>query len=806
MYEEFFNLSEKPFSIQPDPSFMFWGRNHKLAYAMLEYGVLNNSGISVITGGVGCGKTTLLHRLLDQLSDTHSVALLSNIQPGRGNLLSWVLMGFNQPFSEKSHVEMFQELQVFFIGEYSKGKRCVLIIDEAQNLTPEMLEEIRMLSNINAGRDQLLQLILVGQPQLKSMLNHPDMLQLTQRIGSDFHLTPLNPQEVSAYIDTRMNVAGAKHQIFSEEAKALIAKHSRGVPRVINIFSDTSLVYAFSAQENVVSKETVESVIQDKQNFGVFGLPREDDGAGAPAPQYTIEDSQSFETQVQQPPSQPAQTQQPVQQKTATPSARPSTFSKQDAFLHNQQAPRAPQNRNPSPDPNPAPDKSIAAGTLTAAATGAAATGVAATGVAAAARTSKNNKAKAKQPLESKEELPNSILDQQAQPHKLLNKNEQAAQKAPQKTPPPAVASNPQPHIKTSPQKSPPQTDTQATQEQGDRSHKVGFIIVEKPDGPSPEKTIASIGADKPIVFVSFSGNNEHGEKARQAGAIVVKMRNEAETPLSRSRNAGFRQLRKIAPDIDYVHFMENGYSLDPKWPHNAATFLDKRPEIAAVQGLPSINKKQNIETLHPSHAPNREIQTCGENLFVRIENFIDIGGFRGDLIVADLQDFCLRIRGRGYHVFQVDMPMITAHAKKKGPISWMRQAVDNGFEYAFSSAIHGAPPERYRVTEMRRAILWGAAFPFIVVLTALCVSILVYIILPYSVPLVAAAMIFIGGLIVYILKAVILHLTKPKTQQTTWLKSFSDTAAHFPEFLGVLKYRRWRRKHVTQLKKTEPQ
>ncbi len=271
---------------------MFWGRNHRLAYAMLEYGVLNNAGISVITGGVGCGKTTLLHRLLDQLEGTHTVALLSNIQPERANLLSWVLMGFNQPFSGLNHVESFQALQSFFIQEYGEGRRCVLIIDEAQNLTPEMLEEIRMLSNINAGRDQLLQLIMVGQPQLKEMLNHPDMLQLTQRIGSDFHLTPLNPDEVQAYIDTRLRIAGASRPIFSDEAKALIAKHSRGIPRVINVLSDTALVYAFSAQEETISGATVQSLVNDKQNFGVFGMPRHDEAAGEPAPAYKIESTE----------------------------------------------------------------------------------------------------------------------------------------------------------------------------------------------------------------------------------------------------------------------------------------------------------------------------------------------------------------------------------------------------------------------------------------------------------------------------------------------------------------------------------
>ncbi len=278
---------------------------------MLEYGVLNNAGISVITGGVGCGKTTLLHRLLEQLEETHTVALLSNIQPDRGSLLSWVLMGFNQSFSGKNHVEMFQALQGFFIEEYAAGRRCVLIIDEAQNLTQDMLEEIRMLSNINAGRDQLLQLIMVGQPQLKTILNHPDMLQLTQRIGSDFHLTPLNPDEVSAYIDTRMRVAGAQKPVFEEEAKAIIAEHSRGVPRVINILSDTALVYGFSSQKETLDGDLVRALIDDKKNFGVFGLPRHDEGAGAPAAKYDVKSELADEEKSNQPPADGGQVAQP---------------------------------------------------------------------------------------------------------------------------------------------------------------------------------------------------------------------------------------------------------------------------------------------------------------------------------------------------------------------------------------------------------------------------------------------------------------------------------------------------------------
>ncbi|MEX0645360.1 MAG: AAA family ATPase, partial [Parvularculaceae bacterium] len=272
MYEEFFGLTEKPFSIQPDPAFLYWGRGHRLAYAMLEYGVLNHAGISIVTGEVGCGKTTLVHRLLDQLSDSHAVALLSNVQQGRGDLLSWVLMGFGQPFSAKGHVELFSQLQTFFIGEYAKGRRVVLIIDEAQNLSIDMLEELRLLSNINAGKDQLLQLILVGQPELKNLLNRPEMLQLAQRVGADFHLTPLSREEIDAYLNTRLRIAGGDRRIFTERAVELIAEQSGGVPRVINIIADTALVYAFSAQATVVDAETIGAVIRDKLEYGVFGL------------------------------------------------------------------------------------------------------------------------------------------------------------------------------------------------------------------------------------------------------------------------------------------------------------------------------------------------------------------------------------------------------------------------------------------------------------------------------------------------------------------------------------------------------
>ena len=239
MYEQFFGLSEKPFSIQPDPSFLYWGRTHRLAYAMLEYGVLNHAGISVITGEVGCGKTTLVHRLLDQLADTHTVALLSNVQEGRGDLLSWVLMSFGQPFTDTSHVALFSQLQTFFIGEYAKGKRIVMIIDEAQNLSMDMLEELRLLSNINAGKDQLLQLILVGQPQLKDVLNRPELLQLTQRVGSDFHSAAKRFTLISKHGFRLPGAADA----FSLSGQLILLQSSPAACRVSSMLSRTQRLF-----------------------------------------------------------------------------------------------------------------------------------------------------------------------------------------------------------------------------------------------------------------------------------------------------------------------------------------------------------------------------------------------------------------------------------------------------------------------------------------------------------------------------------------------------------------------------------
>ena len=272
MYEAFYGLTEKPFSIQPDPDYLFWGRAHSMAFAMLEYGIMNRAGFTVITGEIGCGKTTLIRHLLNKLDDNVTVGLVSNTQENRGELLQWVLMAFGQPFEDKSHVALYDQLHQFLINEYGKGHRTILIVDEAQNLGPKSLEELRMLSNINADKDQLLQLVLVGQPQLKDLLQRPELVQFAQRIASDFHLRTLSKDEVENYIHHRIKVAGGSKPIFTSEACRKVSDASRGIPRLINIISDTALVYGFSGGEAEISEETVDGVIRDKSEYGIFSL------------------------------------------------------------------------------------------------------------------------------------------------------------------------------------------------------------------------------------------------------------------------------------------------------------------------------------------------------------------------------------------------------------------------------------------------------------------------------------------------------------------------------------------------------
>lgn len=270
MYETFYGLKEKPFSIQPDPDFLYFGRLHTYAYAMLEYGVKNGAGFSVISGEIGCGKTTLVRHLLNNLEPSHKVGLVYNTHREIADLLEWIMLSFGLPYEGKSKVALYETFQRFLIEQHGLGNRVLLIVDEAQNLNPDALESLRMLSNINADKFQLLQIMLVGQPQLQEILARPELHQFAQRIAVDFHIKPLDVPEVQKYIRHRLLVAGREKPLFTSMACAKIAEVSQGVPRRINTLCDTALVYGFSAESECIGLKLVEEVLRDKMQFGAL--------------------------------------------------------------------------------------------------------------------------------------------------------------------------------------------------------------------------------------------------------------------------------------------------------------------------------------------------------------------------------------------------------------------------------------------------------------------------------------------------------------------------------------------------------
>lgn len=267
IYTSFFGLTERPFSLVPDPEFLFWSDSHVRAYTMLEYGIVTRAPITLITGEVGAGKTTILHHLLKSLDDDIRVGLIANANGGRGELLRWVLQALGQPTEAgDTYVDLFGRFQQFLIDVYATGGRVILIFDEAQNMSRESLEELRMFTNINANKDELLQLVLIGQPELRDMISRPDLEQFAQRVSSAFHLKAMDAETVSAYIAHRMAVAGAHDEVFSDDACAAIYKNTGGVPRLVNQLCDLCLVYAFTAESRQVSQLTVDLVMAD----GVF--------------------------------------------------------------------------------------------------------------------------------------------------------------------------------------------------------------------------------------------------------------------------------------------------------------------------------------------------------------------------------------------------------------------------------------------------------------------------------------------------------------------------------------------------------
>jgi type II secretory pathway predicted ATPase ExeA len=226
---------------------------------------------------VGGGKTTLINRLLDEMKAGMTVGLINFTTRSFGDMGEWIMMAYGLPYKGKSKVELYDDFVQFMIREYAAGRPVVLIVDEAQNLGIRGLEEIRMLSNVNAQKDYLLHVILVGQPELRSLLQSPQLRQLTQRVSVAFHLKRLTDEEIHQYIVHRVTLVGGSARLFEPEAIRLIAAASDGIPRLINTFCDLALVYAFSEEKSSVGAAEVRAVLEDRRRMG---LPAGSEGAG----------------------------------------------------------------------------------------------------------------------------------------------------------------------------------------------------------------------------------------------------------------------------------------------------------------------------------------------------------------------------------------------------------------------------------------------------------------------------------------------------------------------------------------------
>jgi len=261
MYERYFQLNQKPFDLTPDPQFLYVSSAHRKALTYLDYGLKERIGFMLLTGEVGSGKTTLVRHCIRGLDSAVTLSKVSNTRVTAEQLLSLINEDFGIEHANRDKVRLVSDLNDFLIGEYREGRRALLVIDEAQNLTPDLLEEVRLLSNLETDDTKLLQILLVGQPELAKVLELTEMRQLRQRISIACHLTSLNRQETEEYLLHRLEVAGNRQAVnFSKEALDAIHDYTGGIPRLLNIMGNFLLLTAFTEETRQISRDMVEEI------------------------------------------------------------------------------------------------------------------------------------------------------------------------------------------------------------------------------------------------------------------------------------------------------------------------------------------------------------------------------------------------------------------------------------------------------------------------------------------------------------------------------------------------------------------
>ncbi|HRZ87333.1 MAG TPA: AAA family ATPase [bacterium] len=275
MYLSFYHFTEKPFNLTPDSNFLYLSQNHKMSLQYLMYGINERRGFILLTGEVGAGKTTVCRALLKELNDRMNIAVVFNPYLSETGLLRTIIDDFAIETKAKSKADLITVLNNFLLEQRSLGRNVVLMIDECQNLRLPVIEQIRMLSNLETEKEKLIQIILVGQPEFRDMLAQPKLLQLNQRISVRFHIPPLTRDEARQYIEHRIRVAGGADIVFTDRAHAIVYAQSGGIPRMINIICDYALIAGFIAETKEISEKVMQRALQEMRGTAGAGNPEQ---------------------------------------------------------------------------------------------------------------------------------------------------------------------------------------------------------------------------------------------------------------------------------------------------------------------------------------------------------------------------------------------------------------------------------------------------------------------------------------------------------------------------------------------------
>ena len=322
MYESFYNLRTKPFSLLPDSDFLYAGSTHRAAYSTLEYGLINEAAFMVLTAEPGMGKTSLLRKLVSEHGAKQSIGLVTNARYNIEHLLPWVLLSLGLSKRQLDPVEAYYVFSEFLTHESRQHRRIILIIDEAQSLGTDLLEELRLLSNLNDGKTLKLQIILSGQPDLHKLLQRIDMTQFAQRVAVDCHLEPLSEVETGHFIHHRLHVAGGHPSLFTKKACALVHRLTRGNPRLINQVCDLALTLGVEMQARVITGKLVAQAAFERSKGKILPLSsREELTVLVNVP----DDAREIDAATPQP-SPPKWAERPFPERTATRSVAPEPF------------------------------------------------------------------------------------------------------------------------------------------------------------------------------------------------------------------------------------------------------------------------------------------------------------------------------------------------------------------------------------------------------------------------------------------------------------------------------------------------